>query len=174
MKIKLMKMKTPSDSKTVISQVMVQRNAQSISCTRSYSFFVQNDANHYGTIHGGVILKLIDNAAWVCTVRHAEQMCVTASIDRIDFCLPIKVGELVTLEAIIVYVGKTSIDIIVTTTSEDLQKCQVRHTNTSYVTMVAVTKQGKPTFVPRMRFVTLEEKRLCEEAAHRRKKRTII
>lgn len=148
-------MKTSADSKTIISQVMMP-----------------NDANHYGTVHGGVILKLIDSAGWVCAVRHAEQMCVTASIDRVNFCSPIKVGELVTITAQVVYIGRTSMEIIITVTAEDLETRRVKHTNTSYVTMVAVTKQGKPTLVPKLRLTTQEEKRLSQDAEQRRKNRT--
>ena len=126
------------------------------------------DANAAGYVHGGTILKMVDTAAAVCAIRHAGNQCVTASVERVDFKQPITIGELVTLKASVVYVGKTSLQIGIRVEAEDLKTARKKHTNSCYVTCVALNKKGKPTLVPRLILATAEEKRRWEEAEERR------
>jgi len=149
-----MKSKKPSDSVTVMSQLMMP-----------------TDANNAGYVHGGVILAIADKVAGVCAVRHSRMYSVTASFDRVDFHKPINIGQLVTFMASVNYVGKTSMEIGIRVESEDLQKGKKIHTNSFYVTMVALDKKGKPTKVPKLIPITREEKRRFKEAEKRRKHR---
>lgn len=108
---------------------------------------VPNYANFGGKVHGGIILSLMDKIAYTCAVSHARCYCVTASVDRVDFLNPVEVGELVTLYASINYVGRSSMEVGIKVFSEDFREGVVKHTNTSYFTMVAVdeiTRQPVP------------------------------
>ncbi|MDP3917145.1 MAG: acyl-CoA thioesterase [Nanoarchaeota archaeon] len=147
-----MKKKRVEDSTTIISQVMMP-----------------TDANNQGFVHGGNILKLVDQAAGVCAMRHSESMCVTAAIDAVHFIEPIKLGELVTLKASVNYVGHTSMEIGVRIESEDLKTRKVRHTNSCYLTMVAIDNKGKPKKVPKLECVSKEQMKRCKRAEMRRK-----
>ena len=106
------------------------------------------DANPAGNVHGGVILKLIDTAAGVVAMRHVRGSAVTASIDRMDFLKPVYVGELVTLKASLNMVGRTSMEIGVRVEAENLLTGEVRHTNSAYVTFVALDGLGCPRPAP--------------------------
>jgi uncharacterized protein (TIGR00369 family) len=106
------------------------------------------DANAAGNVHGGVIMKLIDDAAGAVAYRHARSNVVTASIDRLNFLDPIFVGDLVTFKASINMVGKTSMDIGVRVEAENLITGQVRHTASAYLTYVALDAHSKPKPVP--------------------------
>ena len=130
-----------------------------------------NDLNFSGFVFGGVILKLIDHAAYVCAHKHAGGNCITASFDRVDFKEPIYVGELVTMHASVNFVGHTSMEIGVKVTAENLKTNKIRHTNTSYVTMVAVDTHGKPKEVPGITPETKDEKRRYKEGEKRYKER---
>ena len=130
------------------------------------------DANPRGKVFGGSVLKLIDNAAYVAACRHAGTAnCVTVSLDRVDFKVPIEIGELVILEAQAHYAGRTSVQVGVNVFAENLNTGQRRQTNSCLVTFVAVDKKGKPTSVPMLAPETLEEKRLFREAEQRRQGR---
>src|ERR1700748_3988102 len=107
-------------SETVITELMVP----------AYS-------NFGGKIHGGVLLSLMDKVAYVCAAKHAGNYCVTASIDTVDFLQPVEVGELVSLMASVHYVGNTSLVIGIRVISENIKTNVIKHTNTSYFTMVA-------------------------------------
>jgi len=149
-----MKKKRVGDSITVMSQVMMP-----------------TDANNQGIVHGGNVLKLVDQTAGVCAMRHSESMCVTAAIDSVHFIEPIKLGELVTLKASINHVGNTSMEIGVKIEAEDLKTRKVRHTNSCYLIMVAIDNKGKPKKVPKLECITSEEKRRYERAEKRREKK---
>lgn len=144
--------KTPQESVTVLAQVMMPA-----------------DANSIGIVHGGNLLHLIDQAAGVCAVRHAGTACVTASINHVYFIKPVHVGEVVTLKACVNYVGKTSMEIGVRVEAEDVKTGKKRHTNSCYLTFVAVDDNDRPTEAPRLRCVTDDEKRRYREAEQRRK-----
>jgi uncharacterized protein (TIGR00369 family) len=105
-------------------------------------------ANFGGKIHGGILLSLIDKVAYACASRHASNYCVTVSVDAVDFLEPVEVGDLLSLMASVNYVGKTSLVIGIKVIAENVRDGLQRHTNTSYVTMVAKGDDDKPTLVP--------------------------
>ncbi|GAA3526852.1 acyl-CoA thioesterase [Zobellella aerophila] len=110
---------------------------------------VPSYANFGGKVHGGVILSLMDKIAYTCAASHAKAYCVTASVDSVDFVNPVEVGELLTLYASVNYVGTSSMEVGIKVVSEDFKNGIVKHTNTSYFTMVAVDEiTRKPVPVP--------------------------
>lgn len=129
------------------------------------------DANSRGTVFGGVVLKMVDKAASVCAYRHAGGACVTVAMERIEFRVPIYVGEFVVMESQVNFVGSTSMEIGVEVYAENLETGKRRHTNSCFVTMVSVNKDGSPKKVPGLLLETPEEKSRCREALLRRKQR---
>jgi len=129
------------------------------------------DANPSGNVHGGVIMKLIDSAAGVVAIRHARGNVVTASIDRLDFHHPVYVGNLVTLEAQLNWVGNSSMEIGVRAESEDLVSGVIRHVATAYLTFVALDENGRPQNIPPLPLLTEDDKRRFRMAAARREDR---
>lgn len=125
------------------------------------------DANIAGNVHGGNIMKLADTAAGVVAIRHSGRNCVTATVDRFDFHAPVYVGNLVTLKASLNYVGRTSMEIGVRVEAEDLRTGRKTHTNSCYITMVALDAEGKPAEVPRLLLETDEDRRRHEKATLR-------
>ena len=109
---------------------------------------VPSYSNFGGKIHGGVILSLMDKVAYVCAAKHADAYCVTASIDTVDFLASVQVGELVSLMASVNYVGKSSLVIGIKVVSENVKTHLMKHTNTSYFTMVALDDVNQPLQVP--------------------------
>lgn len=118
------------------------------SATMLTELMIPSYSNFGGKIHGGVILSLMDKVAYVCAAKHADAYCVTASIDTVDFLAPVEVGELVSLLASVNYVGHSSLVIGIKVISENIKTHQVKHTNTSYFTMVAFGDDNKPVQVP--------------------------
>lgn len=131
----------------------------------------QQDANLAGNVHGGVVMKLIDNTAGIVAVRHSQRNCVTASLDRLDFHKPVFIGDLLRLMASINYVGRTSMEVGVRVESENIFTGEVRHTASAYLTFVALDENGKPTSAPPLIFASDEDKRRNCEAAKRRENR---
>ena len=105
-------------------------------------------SNFSGKIHGGYILNLMDQIAFACASKHSGHYCVTASVNKVDFMLPIEVGELVTLKASINYTGNTSMVVGLRVEAENIQTGEIKHCNSSYFTMVAKDKNGKSVQVP--------------------------
>lgn len=105
-------------------------------------------ANFGGKIHGGIILSLMDKVAYACSAKHAGGYCVTVSMNAVDFVGPVEVGDLVHLHAKVNYVGTSSIVIGVKVEAENVTTGNVRMTNSSYLTMVAMDDHGKPKKVP--------------------------
>ncbi|MBI5016646.1 MAG: acyl-CoA thioesterase [Deltaproteobacteria bacterium] len=128
-------------------------------------------ANPAGNIHGGQLMKMIDDAAGAVAVRHARANMVTASIDRLDFHAPVYVGNLVVLKASINFVGRTSMEIGVRVEAEDLRRGDVRHTASAYLTFVSLDDEGKPQEIPGLLLETDEERRRWEAGASRRRDR---
>ena len=129
------------------------------------------DANPMGNVHGGVIMKHIDEAAAVVAVRHAQSNAVTASLDRLDFHHPVYVGDLLILKACLNMVGKTSMELGVRVEAEDLRSGKVRHTASAYLTFVALDENGRPRPVPPLVLENEDEKRRHREALDRRQVR---
>jgi len=126
------------------------------------------DTNPAGNVHGGVIMKLIDNAAGCVAARHARSNVVTASIDRLDFYNPVFVGDLVTTKASINFVGNTSMELGVRVESENLITGHIRHTASAYLTFVALGSNGRPLHLSPLILETDEDKRRNREAKDRR------
>jgi len=129
------------------------------------------DANFMGNIHGGTIMKLIDDAAGACAYRFCRTKVVTAAIDRIDFHFPVQIGDLVRLRANVNFVGRKSVEVGVRVEAEDLGTGMVTHTNSAYLVFVALGDDGKPIAVPPLEPVTDEQKHWYAEAQERRSKR---
>jgi acyl-CoA hydrolase len=126
-------------------------------------------ANPAGNVHGGTIMKMIDDAAGVVAIRHARANIVPASIDRLDFHAPVYVGNLVTLRAAANCVGRTSMEIGVRVEAEDLKTGEVRHTASAYLTFVALDEEGRPKGIPTLEPETDEDRRRFREALERRR-----
>ncbi|HXY20316.1 MAG TPA: acyl-CoA thioesterase [Gemmatimonadales bacterium] len=128
-------------------------------------------ANGLGNVHGGVILGMLDRVGAVSAIRHAQRICVTASVDRVDFREPIHLGELVTMYASVNYAHRTSIEVGVRVEAENLLTGVRRHTNTCYLTFVALDEDGRPAPVPPVVPETEDERRRYREAEARRAQR---
>ena len=128
-------------------------------------------ANNLGHVFGGVVLAMMDKTAAVAAIRHARASCVTASIDRVDFREPIHLGDLVVMNASVNYVGRTSMEVGVRVEAEDLQTGRRRHTNSCYLTFVAVDRDGRPIEVPELKPETPDEIRRYQAAVERRRRR---
>lgn len=126
------------------------------------------DVNIAGNVHGGVIMKLIDSAAGAVAIRHVRANVVTASVDRLDFHHPVFVGDLVRFNASLNLVGRTSMEVGVYVQTENLFTGEIRHTASAYLTLVALSKDGKPAAVPALILETEEEIRRNREAQARR------
>jgi acyl-CoA hydrolase len=129
------------------------------------------DANVLGHIFGGVVLSMMDKAAAVSAFRHARAACVTVSIDRVDFREPIHVGDLLIMKASVNFTGRTSMEIGVRVEAEDLISGRRRHTNSCYLTFVAVDRNGRPVEIPELVPETAAEKRRYTAAQERRRRR---
>ena len=143
--------KKVSHSETTLTELMIP----------SYS-------NFGGKIHGGVILSLMDKIAYVCAAKHADAYCVTASVDTVDFLAPVEVGELVSLLASVNYVGNSSLVVGIKVISENVKSHVVKHTNTSYITMVAIDEDNKPLQVPGLILDNIIETRRFYDALNRK------
>ena len=132
--------KTVADSTAILSEVMMPLHA-----------------NHYGSVHGGTILKLVDEAAFVAATKHARKNVVVASMDNIEFRHPVGVGDVLTLRASVYHVGRTSMDVEVEIETEKIKRGKILKVGSAYLTMVALDKKGKPVEVPRLILKTKEE-----------------
>src|SRR5437870_4484397 len=130
------------------------------------------DANNLGHVFGGVIMSMMDKCAAISAFRHCRSPVVTASIDRVDFREPIHLGDLVVMKSSVNFVGRTSMEVGVRVEAEELMTGRRRHTNSCYLTFVAVDKQGRPIEVPELRPETEHEVRR-HMAAHERRRRRL-
>lgn len=125
-------------------------------------------ANFTGNVHGGDLLKLLDQVAYACASGYAGKQAVTLSVDQVTFRQPIHVGELVTCLASVNYTGNTSMEIGIKVIAENIQSQLQRHVNSCFFTMVAIGEDGKPTPVPAFIPITPDEIRRNKEAQLRR------
>ena len=128
-------------------------------------------ANFAGNVHGGAILKLLDQVAYACGARYAGCYVVTLSVDQVMFRQPIHVGELVTFLASVNYTGNSSMEIGIKVIAEDIRTQAVRHANSCFFTMVAVDEHRRPVSVPPLRPFSPEEKRRYDAAIARKELR---
>lgn len=124
-------------------------------------------AARFGYAHGGEIMKMMDEAAGVVAVRHAHSDVVTAHVEGINFYRPIKVTNLVTVNAFLTFVGRSTMEVRVEVFSEDILKEESEQALTAYFVMVALDEKGKPTQVPPL-IVSSDEERERWERGHRR------
>ncbi len=146
--------KTPARSEASVSELMMP-----------------HQVNNMGHVFGGELLSMVDRAAAVSAMRHARRPCVTVSIDRVDFKEPIFAGELVTCRARVNFVGRTSMEVGVHVVAENLLTGVQRHTNTCYLTFVAIDENHRPCAVPPLTLEHAEDERRFREARRRREVR---
>ncbi|CAM3537385.1 MULTISPECIES: acyl-CoA thioesterase [Helicobacter] len=128
-------------------------------------------ANFKGRVHGGDLLKLLDQVAYACASRYCGKYVVTLSVDSVTFKYPIEVGSLVTFLASVNYTGTSSLEVGIKVIAEDIHKRTVMHTNSAYFTMVCVDENGKPVKAPPLEPKTEAEKKRFEKALNRKKAR---
>ena len=138
------------DSQATISQVMLP-----------------TDANTHGNVHGGVIMKLVDDAGAIVATRHSRSIVVTVAVDSMTFLSAIYVGNLVTLTAALSYVGRSSMEVEVLVEAEDPLTGDKTHTNTAYVVYVALDDSGEPREVLPLIAETEEERQRIAEGCER-------
>ena len=135
--------KHPRSSRTILSQLMQLEHS-----------------NSQGNVHGGWIMKLVDEAGAIACMKHAQHRVVTVAVDRMTFAQPIKIGDLITLEAEVSYVGRTSMEAEVKVFAENPVSGKKINTNTAYLVYVALDSKGSPIEVPKLKFESeFEEKR---------------
>ncbi len=149
--------KTVSHSRTEMSQLMLPQHA-----------------NMAGFVYGGTILFTADSVAYVCAARHAGANCVTASVDKVDFRQPIRIGDLVTFLASVNYTGRSSIEVGIKIFAEDFKTGVKRHTNSCYFTMVHLDDAGHPKEVPQIIPETDDERRRYADGKKRREARAAL
>lgn len=125
-------------------------------------------ANFSGNVHGGTLLKYLDEVAYACASRYAGCYVVTLSVDQVMFREPVHVGELVTFLASVNHTGRTSMEIGIKVITENIRERSVRHTNSCFFTMVAVDEHGRPTAVPELRPNSADGLRRQRQAKQRR------
>jgi uncharacterized protein (TIGR00369 family) len=148
------KAKPMSASKTSIAQLMQPEHA-----------------NNLGNVHGGYIMKLVDEAGALACMRHAQRRVVTVTIDQMVFRQPIRIGDVVSLNAGVTYAGRTSMEAEVQVTAENPVTGERTHTNTAYIVYVALDKNGQPAPVPALYAETDEEKLRMQQARDRQVRR---
>ncbi len=129
------------------------------------------DSNSTGLVHGGTVMKLCDEAAALAAVRHSRCRVVTAGVDRMTFLVPISMGQLVTFSASVNAVWRTSMEVGVRVEAENPLTGEVRHTNSAYLTMVALDAEGRPTPAPPLRYESPPQERRGRDAQLRRANR---
>jgi uncharacterized protein (TIGR00369 family) len=128
-------------------------------------------ANNLGNVHGGWIMKLVDEAGALACMRHAQRRVVTIVVDRMTFRQPIRIGDLVTLEAEVSYVGRTSMEAEVRVNAENPVTGECTYTNNAYVVYVALDENGKPVPVPPLVPENDEQRLRMEEGRQRQEYR---
>jgi len=128
-------------------------------------------SNSQGNVHGGWIMKLVDEAGALACMRHAQHRVVTVAVDRMTFSQPIRIGDLVILEAEVSYVGRTSMEAEVKVFAENPVLGTKVATNTAYLVYVAIDELGRPIEVPRLRLVSDADKRRFDEGRKRQEYR---
>lgn len=139
--------------------------------TRTSRIMEMLDSNRQGNVHGGVIMRMVDEGAAIVAMKHAQGHVVTARVERFDFLKPAFVGDVVTIDCTLEYVGRTSMEVGVTVTAENPIKRDRRTVASSYLIFVAIDEDGKPTPVPELAPADDEEAAVIELAKQRRAER---
>jgi acyl-CoA hydrolase len=130
-----------------------------------------NDTNNLGTIFGGKVMQYIDTTAAIAAMRHSRRVCVTASLDRLDFHVPIESGHIIVLQASVNRAFTTSMEVGVRVERENPLTGEIAHTASAYLTFVAVDEIGRPVEIPPLGLVTADDRRRFDEALARRELR---
>lgn len=139
------------------------------SATEMVQVVLPNDTNFFGNVLGGVIMHWIDLVGAMVAVRHSRKPVVTASMERLDFHSPIKLGDLVILKAHLTFVGTSSMEVQVEIYSEEPLTGSRRHTTSAFLTYVSLNEQGKPSSAPPLILKTEKEKHRYQDGKRRRK-----
>jgi uncharacterized protein (TIGR00369 family) len=152
---------------------MTSAKPRSVSASRTIISQLMNPehANLAGNVHGGHLMKLVDEAGGLACMRHSGQRTVTVTVDRLTFQEPIYIGDLITITAEVSYVGRTSMEVEVSVTAEEVKSGSHRHTNTAYLVYVALDEDGKPAPVPPLKPETDAQRKRMEEGALRQTNR---
>jgi uncharacterized protein (TIGR00369 family) len=137
------------------------------SCFTLSALMGPQNANSYGNVHGGVIMKMVDEAGALVAMRHANRPVVTVAVDSMTFLKPIYVGNLVLCNAEMTYVGRTSMEVRVEVVAEHPLTGEATITNNAFLVYVALDENGNPTPVPDLIYETPEEQKSAEEARER-------
>ena len=125
------------------------------------------EANSMGNVHGGIIMKLCDEAGGMAAVKHARRPAVTVTVDSMSFKSPVSIGNLLKVEAQITWVGRTSMEARIHVSAENVITGQVTHTNTAYFVYVALGEDGRPVEVPGLELTTETEREMFARAEAR-------
>jgi uncharacterized protein (TIGR00369 family) len=125
------------------------------------------DANRLGNVHGGVIMKLVDEAGALVAMRHAQNVAVTVAVDSMTFKHPIRIGDVVTIQAELTFVGRTSIEVHVDVIAEHPLTGESTHTNSAYLVYVAIDSEGRPCEVPPLKLETETQRTRWKNAEQR-------
>lgn len=147
--------KTPSSSRVTLHQLMMPEHS-----------------NGFGAIHGGTLMKMVDEAGAIAAMRHAQRPCVTIAIDSMTFHSPVHIGELVSCTATVHYVGTSSIEVGVHVQAENAITGHRTHTNSAFVVYVALDDDGHPCKVPELVLESDAERRAWEDGRRRQLART--
>ena len=152
---------------------MIESESKTVSASRiTLSQLMHPEhANLLGNVHGGWIMKLVDEAGALACMRHAQRKVVTVAIDSMTFRQPIRIGDLIILNAEVSYVGRTSMEAEVHVIAENPVTGERTYTNTAYLVYVALDDEGRPTSVPALHAETEEEKQRMEKARERQERR---
>ena len=129
-------------------------------------------ANALGNVHGGVIMKMVDEAGAIVAMRHARKPCVTIAIDSMTFKQPVHVGQLMVCQARVTYVGRSSIEVQVLVHAENVMTREITHTNSAYVVYVSLGPDGRSATAPPLLLETDEDRSLFAEGEARQHRRT--
>lgn len=146
--------KTPAQSQIVLNTLMMPEHA-----------------NHFGNVHGGIIMKLADEAAAIAAMRHAQKPAVTVAMDSMTFKHPVHIGEIVTCTATITYVHNSSMEVTVYVTAEEPISGKMTHTNSAHLVFVALDEHGRSSPVPGLVLTTDEERAFYEQGRLRQERR---
>jgi acyl-CoA hydrolase len=164
-------MKASANSRSHTTAKPIPGRPVSASRTEMIELVLPQDANILGNILGGRVMHLIDIAGAIAAHRHCHRQVVTVSVDHLDFLNPIRLGELIVLEAQVNRAFHTSVEVGVEVYSENFVKGERKRTTTAFLTFVAIDQEGKPSAVPPLIVKTSDERRRYREAGSRRKAR---
>jgi uncharacterized protein (TIGR00369 family) len=150
---------------------MVAKKSPALSRVNLHHLMTPEHSNGFGNVHGGVIMRLVDECGALSAMRHARRPVVTIAIDSMTFREPVHVGALLMCEARVSYVGRTSIETAVRVHAENPITGQTTHTNSAFVVYVALGEDGRPTPVPELELESDEERMLFAQGLERQRYR---